>query len=167
MGGGNVAQTRAITLHPIGYVERDEGDSALSTDEMRLRPARILLVPSLTEGLLGLEPGTDILVLYLFHLGTGYSLRLHPQGDHGRPLRGVFATRSPHRPNPIGATVVRIQRIEDNLLEVVGLDALDGSPVLDIKPYVTSFDTPYSPAPSRVRHTDAESGERDLKRGES
>jgi tRNA (Thr-GGU) A37 N-methylase len=55
----------------------------------------------------------------------------------------VFATRSQYRPNPIGLTVVRVQRVEDHVLEVVGLDALDGSPVLDIKTYASYFDAPY------------------------
>jgi tRNA-Thr(GGU) m(6)t(6)A37 methyltransferase TsaA len=66
-------------------------------------------------------------------------------GDPNNPLRGVFATRSPTRPNPIAVTSARIQRIDDNVLQVVGLDAVDGTPVVDIKSYAESFDTPYTP----------------------
>jgi len=131
-------------LHPIGHVERDEGDQGLLDDALRARPARIVLDPALAEGLVGLEPGSDAVVLFYFHQSTGYDLQLHPRGDPSRPLRGVFATRSQYRPNPIGLTVVRVQRVEDHVLEVVGLDALDGSPVLDIKPHASYFDGPYS-----------------------
>ena len=130
-------------LHPIGRVERDEGDRGLADDELRARPARIVLDPSLTDGLLGLEPGSDVLVLFYFHRSAGYDLQLHPRGDPSQPLRGVFATRSQYRPNPVGLTVVRVQRVEGNVLEVVGLDALDGSPVLDVKPHASYFDAPY------------------------
>jgi len=125
-------------------VERDAGDEALSHDDLRARPARILLDPSLTDGLLGLKPGSDVFVLYYFHRSTGYDLRVHPRGDPSRPLRGVFAVRSPRRPNPIGVTTVRILRVAGNVLEVVGLDALDGSPVLDIKARSSTFDSPYA-----------------------
>ncbi|MFQ6100880.1 MAG: tRNA (N6-threonylcarbamoyladenosine(37)-N6)-methyltransferase TrmO [Anaerolineae bacterium] len=135
---------QAITLHPIGRVERDAEDVGLSHDELQSRPARILLDPALSVGLLGLEPGDDILVLYYLHRSSGYDLRVHPRGDPSRPLRGVFATRSPRRPNPIGVTTARVRRIKGHVLEVVGLDALDGSPVLDIKVYASSFDCPYT-----------------------
>ena len=140
--GDEVRVSQAITFYPIGHVERDEGDDGLSGDELRARPVRVVLDPALSDGLLGLEPGSDVVVLYYFHRSTGYDLHVHPQGDPDRPLRGVFAVRSPRRPNPIGVTTVRIRRIEGNVLEVVGLDALDGSPVLDIKAYASSFDSP-------------------------
>lgn len=134
----------AITLIPIGYVERDAGDEGLLHDELQARPARILLDLALTGGLLGLESGSDVVVLFYCHRSTGYALQIHPRGDPSRQLRGVFATRSPRRPNPIAVTTARVQRIEGNVLEVIGLDALDGSPVLDIKGYASAFDTPYT-----------------------
>jgi len=135
-------KAQAVTLTPIGYVERDEGDEGLSGDELRARRSRIVLDPALTDGLLGLGPGSDIVVLYYFHRSSGYDLQVHPRGDPGRPLRGVFAVRSPRRPNPIGVTTARVRRVEGNVLEVVGLDALDRSPVLDIKGYSSFYDTP-------------------------
>ena len=127
---------------PIGRVEREDEEGW--AEELRTRPARIVLDPSLIDGLLGLEPGSDIVVLYYFNRSTGYDLQVHPRGDLSRPLRGVFAVRSPYRPNPIGLTTARIQRIAGNVLEVIGLDALNGSPVLDIKPHAPFFDTPYT-----------------------
>lgn len=130
-------------MTPIGYVERDAGDAGLSGEDLRERSARIVLDTSLTDGLLGLEPGSDIVVLFYLHRAASDILQVHPRGDPSRPLRGVFAVRSPVRPNPIALTTVRIQRIEGNVLQVVGLDALDGSPVLDIKSYAEGFDTPY------------------------
>ena len=137
------AMSQTITFHPIGRVERDAGDEGLSHNGLRARPARILLDPALSDGLMGLEPGSDIVVLYYLHRSSGYDLRVHPRGDPSRPLRGVFAVRSPRRPNPIGVTTARVLRVAGNLLEVVGLDALDGSPVLDIKARSSSFDSPY------------------------
>ena len=136
--------SQPILFHPIGHVQRDAGDDGRSFEELRARPARIVLDPALTDGLMGLEPGSDIVVIYCFHRSTDYELQLHPRGDPSRPLRGVFATRSPRRPNPIAVTSARIERIEDNVLEVLGLDALDGSPVLDIKVHTSYFDNPYT-----------------------
>jgi tRNA-Thr(GGU) m(6)t(6)A37 methyltransferase TsaA len=137
-------KSQPITLHPIGHVERDEGDAELPGEELRARPAHIVIDPALTEGLMGLGPGSDVVVIFYFHRSTGYELQLHPRGDPTRPLRGVFATCSPRRPNPIGMTTVRVRRIEGPVLEVVGLDALDGSPVLDIKVHASNFAAPYS-----------------------
>jgi L-fuculose-phosphate aldolase len=74
------------------------------------------------------------MVVFQFHRSDGYSLLQHPRGDRTRAKRGVFALRSPHRPNPIGVTVVKILGIADNVVCVKGLDAYDGSPVLDLKP---------------------------------
>ncbi len=134
---------QAITFRPIGRVKRD-CEERPPRDDLRAGPAFILLDPALNDGLLGLEPGSDLVVLYYLHCSAGYELQVHPRGDPSRPLRGVFATRSPRRPNPIGVTTVRLRRVEGNVLEVIGLDALDGSPVLDIKSYSPSFDSPYT-----------------------
>ncbi len=130
-------------LKPIGYVERDGGDAALRGKELRAQPARIVVDPSFSDGLLGLEAGSDVLVLCYFDRSSRDLLQVHPRGNMDNPLRGVFATRSPARPNPIAVTSARVERIEDNVLHVVGLDALDGTPVVDIKSHAESFDTPY------------------------
>jgi tRNA-Thr(GGU) m(6)t(6)A37 methyltransferase TsaA len=88
----------------------------------------------LAEGLKGLEPGRQILVVYYFHRSDGYDLCQHPRGDRHRPRRGVFALRSPRRPNPVGVTVVDLVAIAGTVLTVRGLDAINGTPVLDLKP---------------------------------
>jgi len=82
----------------------------------------------------GLEPGQKVLVLFDFHLARGYTLLQHPRGDKSRPRRGVFALRSANRPNAIGVSEVDLLAIEGNVLRVRGLDAIHGTPVLDLKP---------------------------------
>lgn len=133
---------RSVTLTPIGFVERDGDVEGWSIEALRSQPVRIRLDPALVDGLLGVEPGSDILVLFYCHLSSGYTLQLHPRGDLSRPLQGVFATRSQYRPNPIGVTVARVLRVDGSVLQVVGLDALDGSPVLDLKKSTSTFDVP-------------------------
>jgi len=145
MGKRDGVYERTIALRPIGHVERDEGDDALRGKELRAQTARIVLDPTVTDALLGLEPGSDVLVLCYFDRSDREVLQVHPRGDMENPLRGVFATRSPARPNPIAVTSARIERIEGNVLHVVGLDALDGTPVVDIKSHAEAFDTPYQP----------------------
>jgi tRNA (adenine37-N6)-methyltransferase len=84
------------------------------------------------EGLRGIERFSRIVLIYWFHRSAGYSLKLES--------RGVFASRSPDRPSPLGLTVVELVGRENNILKVRGLDALDGSPLLDIKPYIPTID---------------------------
>ena len=122
-----------ITYRPIGVVE-NEFDQPGHGAEMREIVSRIVLDSDLMDGLIGLETGQQLLVLFHFHLSRGFDLLQHPQGDRSRPLRGVFSLRSPRRPNPIGATVVELIELKDNVLYVKGLDAINGTPVLDIKP---------------------------------
>ena len=133
--------SQPISFTPIGYVESRFSEYAPS-EEMRLQPSRIVVREEMAPGLMGLSVGDSILVLFQLHRAETYELQLHPGHDPSRPLRGVFATRSQYRPNGIGATVARIIAVEDNILTVAGLDAQDGSPVLDIKPHSVSFDTP-------------------------
>ena len=122
-----------ITYQAIGYVQ-NEFDESVAPDSMRSVESRIALDPALVEGLNGLRPGQQVTVVFHFHRSVGYDLWQHPRGDRSRPRQGVFALRSPRRPNPIGVTVVELQSIEGNVLRVKGLDALNGTPVLDLKP---------------------------------
>lgn len=131
--------TDTIVLAPIGRVESDFSESS-SVEEMRQRPSRLVVRPEFAAGLEGLAAGDRIVVLFYFHQSEGYALRQHPRGDISRPKQGVFTLRSPRRPNRIGVTVAYIEAIEGNVLHVTGLDALDGTPLLDIKPYVSFFD---------------------------
>ncbi len=91
------------------------------------------------DGLQDLDGFSHIVLLYLFHRSRGYELRVVPFVD--TVLRGIFATRAPRRPNPIGLSVVRLEKIEGRVLYIEGVDILDGTPLLDIKPYVPDFDS--------------------------
>jgi tRNA-Thr(GGU) m(6)t(6)A37 methyltransferase TsaA len=88
----------------------------------------------MVPGLKGLNKEGRIVVVFHFHLSKGWDPLQHPKGDETRPRRGVFALRSPRRPNGIGVTEVDLLEIRDNILTVRGLDAVDGTPVLDLKP---------------------------------
>jgi len=122
-----------IVYRTIGHVENDFDEPA-APYEIRSVESRIVLDPALTEGLKGLEPGQQIMVIFYFHRSQAFDLLQHPQGDRSRPRRGVFALCSPRRPNPIGVTVVDLVDVEGNVLRVRGLDAINGTPVLDLKP---------------------------------
>jgi len=124
---------QAIVYRAIGRVENGFEKPAPAC-EIRAVDSRIVLDPSLTEGLKGLEPGQQIMVVFCFHRSQGFDLLQHPQGDTSRPRRGVFALRSPRRPNGIGVTVVDLVSVEGNVLLVRGLDAINDTPVLDLKP---------------------------------
>ena len=96
------------------------------------------VLPEFEEGLKGLEGFSHIILLYHFHRAEGYSLTVTPFLDS--EVHGLFATRAPRRPNPIGVSVVRLLRREENILHIENVDILDGTPLLDIKPYVPAFD---------------------------
>ena len=124
-----------VSYCPIGYVENEFAEPA-GPDDMRDVVSRIVINPALAEGLQGLEPGRRVMVLFHFHRShpwQGSDLLQHPRGDASRPKRGVFALRSPHRPNPIGVSLVELVAVDRNVLHVRGLDAINGTPVLDIK----------------------------------
>ena len=90
------------------------------------------------EGLKDLEEFSHVILIYRFHLSEGYSLEVKPfLDDH---YHGVFATRAPRRPNPIGISIVRLVRVERHILHIEDVDVVDGTPLLDIKPYVPEFD---------------------------
>ena len=93
------------------------------------------IFPAFTDALDGIAVGSDILILTWLHEGRRDLLRVHPRGNPDEPLRGVFATRSPDRPNPIGLHRVEVLEIqESDRIRVGPLEALDGTPVIDIKP---------------------------------
>ena len=96
------------------------------------------VLPEYVEGLKDLEGFSHIALVYHFHLTKGYSLKLKPYLDDKE--HGVFATRAPSRPNPIGVSIVRLVQIKANVLHIRDIDIVDGTPLLDIKPYVPDFD---------------------------
>ena len=91
------------------------------------------------EGLKDIEGFSHIILIYHFHLSAGYLLKVEPYMD--KESHGVFATRAPSRPNPIGISVVRLVKIDGNTLYIQDADIVDGTPLLDVKPYVPEFDT--------------------------
>ncbi len=104
----------------------------------------IVVSSDLTEALDGLDEFSHIIVLYWMHQltrGRELPLKVHPMGRPELPLTGRFATRSPSRPNPVGQATVRLLERRGNILRVKGLDAIDGTPVIDIKPYLPRYDS--------------------------
>ncbi|MEA2012269.1 MAG: tRNA (N6-threonylcarbamoyladenosine(37)-N6)-methyltransferase TrmO [Verrucomicrobiota bacterium] len=91
-----------------------------------------------SDGLLDLEGVSHLILLYQFHNADGYKLEVMPFLEN--VIHGVFATRAPKRPNPIGMSIVKLISKTDNVLEIEGLDVLDGTPLIDIKPFVPNFD---------------------------
>ncbi|OYT33167.1 tRNA (N6-threonylcarbamoyladenosine(37)-N6)-methyltransferase TrmO [Archaeoglobales archaeon ex4484_92] len=98
----------------------------------------VIIYPEFSEGLRDLDGFSHIILLYHCHLCKSYKLLVRPFLD--RDIHGVFATRAPCRPNPIGLSVVRLLEIKGNKLRISDVDIIDGTPLLDIKPYVPEFD---------------------------
>jgi tRNA (adenine37-N6)-methyltransferase len=120
---------------PIGFVESFFEGIQDDPDVFKGTVSRIRVLEEYSDGLYRLENSERLYVIFVFDRAEGYRLVIHPRGDVTRPERGVFATRSPYRPNPIGLAVVDLLGIEGNVLTVRNLDAIDGTPVLDIKPW--------------------------------
>lgn len=123
-------------LTAIGVVESPltDLDAAPRQGDEGAPDAWLVIVPGFVDALDGLAPGDDVLVLTWFDRARRDVVRVHPRGDRTRAEQGVFATRSPHRPNPIGLHRVTIVAIDGNRVQVRPLEAIDGTPVLDIKP---------------------------------
>ncbi|MHA1606247.1 MAG: tRNA (N6-threonylcarbamoyladenosine(37)-N6)-methyltransferase TrmO [Candidatus Freyarchaeota archaeon] len=131
-----------VRYKPIGVIhspfKRLRGIPIQSVAAERVH-GTVEVFPEYAEGLKDLEGFSHIFLIYHFHLVGKPSLRVKPYMDDQE--RGVFATRAPARPNPIGISVVRLLKVEGVLLQVQGLDVVDGTPLLDIKPYVPQFDS--------------------------
>jgi tRNA-Thr(GGU) m(6)t(6)A37 methyltransferase TsaA len=132
-----------IELQPIGVIHTPFSDPK----GMPIQPSGAIGVKgvieveeSYTPGLKDLDGFSHIMLIYHFHRSEGFALHVIPFLDD-KP-RGLFATRAPRRPNPVGVSVVRLDRIENGNLHVLDVDMLDGTPLLDIKPYVPEFDSP-------------------------
>ena len=131
-----------MTLKAIGIVRSELKEAPVRRDRWEV-VSEIVITPSLTEALDGLEEYSHITVLWWMHLlpSAEVTLKVHPMGRQESPLKGIFALRTPNRPNPIGKTTVRLLQRQGNILMVQGLEALDGSPVIDIKPYLPRYDS--------------------------
>ena len=130
-----------ITLAPIGFVRNGVTDTPRKPHWQIETISDLVIAPQWAEGLDGLEGFSHLIVLFWFHkVVEQVTLRVHPMHREDLAETGMFATRTPNRPNRIGETVVRLIERRTNILRVRGLDALDGSPILDIKPYLRSGD---------------------------
>ena len=127
-------------MHPIGVIHSPFNKK----DQMPIQASRSQAIglvevhPEYADGLMDIEGFSHIYLFYAFHRSNGYNLRVKPFLDDQE--RGLFATRYPRRPNPLGISIVRLVFRQDNALTVEGIDVLDGTPLLDIKPYVPDFD---------------------------
>lgn len=123
-----------IEMKPIGFVRRTRPDE---DERDRSLVARIELIAGLAGALDGVEKWSHLYIIYWLHNipRSEQPIVHHPGGAEGSPPLGILATRAPIHPNPIGLTLVELVRREEDVLWVKGLDAVDGSPVLDIKPY--------------------------------
>jgi tRNA (adenine37-N6)-methyltransferase len=130
-----------ITMKPIGVIHTPfyEKDNTPIQSSRSDTPGTVELFPQFAEGLEGVEEFSHLFLVYTFHRASDpVLLKVKPFLDDR--VHGVFATRYPIRPNSIGLSVVRLIRREENLLEFLGADMLDGTPLLDIKPYLPDFD---------------------------
>ena len=125
-----------IELSPIGTVESPLTDPAAAPKQgdEGAPEAWLVLDADVLDALDGIRPGDEAIVLTFLHRAGRDVLRVHPRDDPARPLRGVFGTRSADRPNPIGMHRVRIESIEGARVRVRNLEAVDGTPILDLKP---------------------------------
>lgn len=132
-----MAQSDTYAIHPIGVVQSELTDrhKAPRQGNEGSPNAWLLISPEFIEALDGIDTGSEILVFTWLHLADRATLKTHPRNHSANPLTGVFATRSPDRPNPIGMHKVTVLEINPHDgLKVGPLEAIDGTPVIDIKP---------------------------------
>ncbi|MCX7590585.1 MAG: tRNA (N6-threonylcarbamoyladenosine(37)-N6)-methyltransferase TrmO [Kiritimatiellae bacterium] len=136
---------KTIRYKPIGIIRtpfKDLAGMPIQPVGARRTRGTVEVAAPFRTGLKDLNGFSHVILLYHFHRSRGFDLAVTPFLDTKR--RGVFATRAPKRPNPIGLSIVRLIRIKGRKLTVEGIDVLDGTPLLDIKPYVPEFDYPGS-----------------------
>jgi tRNA-Thr(GGU) m(6)t(6)A37 methyltransferase TsaA len=123
----------SFLIHPVGQVERED------------KSVRLRIFDPYRDGLLGLEGYSHIFVLYWFDRNDTpdkrRTLRVHPRGNQANPLMGVFACRSPARPNLVALTLCQVLSVAEGIVRVDKIDALDGTPIVDIKPYIPALDS--------------------------
>jgi len=135
-----MSSSNKICLEPVGFVKTKAVGKEVRDKNII---SQIVFREELTEALKGIQDFSHLFVLFWLHEMSNEDRRImkvHPRGRRDMPLLGIFATRSPHRPNPIGLTRVKLLKVKGNIVTVQGLDAFDGTPILDIKPF-DSWDT--------------------------
>lgn len=128
--------TSPADIHPIGFIRshlKFRHDAPRQGSE-GAPDVWLEISPQFSEGLDGLAAGQEIIVITWLHLADRDILKVHPRGESSAPLTGVFATRSPHRPNPLGLHRVTVHQIEGTRLRIGPIEAIDGTPVADLKP---------------------------------
>jgi tRNA-Thr(GGU) m(6)t(6)A37 methyltransferase TsaA len=132
-----------INLTPIGFVKNSLKEP--KREDVQSVTSEIIVNEDLKEALSGIDEFSHIIVIYWMHLIPSSErsiMKVHPKRNQNLPLTGVFATRSPARPNPMGMATVKLLERRGNILKVIGLDAVNGTPVLDIKPHIPGSDSP-------------------------
>ena len=134
-------QLEQLTYKPIGVVHspfKKPENTPIQASASKGVIGTVEIYPEYSEGLQDLEGFSHIILLYHFHLIKNSFLMVKPFLDD--ELHGIFATRSPSRPNKIGISVVHLTGVKDNILQIEDIDILDGTPLIDVKPYVPEFD---------------------------
>ncbi|MBO8174689.1 MAG: tRNA (N6-threonylcarbamoyladenosine(37)-N6)-methyltransferase TrmO [Thermococcus sp.] len=134
-------KSNVICYKPIGIIHtpfKEPRGVPIQPSAARGIEGKVEVFPEYVRGLKDLEGFSHVILIYHFHLAKPSSLLVKPYMDD--EYHGVFATRAPSRPNPIGLSIVRLVRVEGNILHVRDVDIVDGTPLLDIKPYVPDFD---------------------------
>jgi tRNA-Thr(GGU) m(6)t(6)A37 methyltransferase TsaA len=137
-----MSELDSMTLVPIGIVRSElaeRADAPMQGYE-GAPDALIEVDEDVAEALKGLEPGQEVVLITWFHEARRDVLQVHPRSDPQRELSGVFATRSPDRPNPLGLHRVTVREVDGSSLRVGPLEAIDGTPVIDIKPVLSRSD---------------------------
>ena len=131
-----------FALRPVGRVASSLTDASTAPrqPDEGAPSAWLHFEPSVLDALSSLHPGDEIILITWLDRADRTVLRVHPRGDRSRPQEGVFSTRSPHRPNPIGLHRVEITAIDGTRIQVRNLEALDGTPILDVKPLLGEID---------------------------
>jgi tRNA-Thr(GGU) m(6)t(6)A37 methyltransferase TsaA len=130
-----------IRYKPIGVIHssfKEPRRTPIQSSAAKDVKGTVEIFPEYTMGLKDIEGFSHIILVYHFHLSKKSILKIKPYMDD--KLRGVFATRSPSRPNPIGISIVRLINVKENILYLKDVDIIDGTPLLDLKPYVPEFD---------------------------
>ena len=133
---------KTFSIEPIGVIRseiKNREDAPLFYTEGAPN-AFLEMVPAYTDGLDRMQVGDEIIVITWFHRARREALKVHPRGDVSNPLTGVFSTRSPDRPNPLGLHRVKVLQINPGRLHIGPIEAIEGTPVVDIKPVVESKD---------------------------
>ncbi len=138
----SMSRYKEIKLEPVGVIhspfkKKEDIESKKYANPKGFDPVHgeLEIFKKYEAGLKDTEGFSHLIVLFAFHESEGYSLHTKPLLEN--TLRGVFSTRSPHRPNPLGLTVVKVVKRKGNIVKVLGIDMIEGTPILDIKPYTS------------------------------